>query len=191
MPRLMIPSPHPAARPLTLLAVTFFALGSGMAALPAKAQKTSEPASEQQQCLGEVAAGVDKRIEACSSLIGKSGARKDDLIGLYLARGDAQREKRELQSAIDDYGQVLKLDGGHLGALNRRGLAYAAKGDRERALADFDRAIKAHPKDAASYNNRGSIWRDRGAPDRALADFEKAIQLDPNFAPAHDNRGLA
>src|SRR5688500_17601619 len=83
MPPLTIPSPCPVARPLTLLAVTFFALGSGMAALPAKAQKTSEPASEQQQCLGEVAAGVDKRIEACSSLIGKSGARKDDLIGLY------------------------------------------------------------------------------------------------------------
>ena len=110
MPSLTIPSPRPAARPLALLATAAFALGSGMTVLPAQAQKSSEPASDQQHCLGQVAVGVDKRIEACSALIGKSGARKDELIGFYLARGDAQREKRELQAAIDDYGQVLKLD---------------------------------------------------------------------------------
>ena len=152
---LTILSPRPAARPLALLAVAILSLASAMTALPAQAQKTSEPASEQQHCLGEIAVSVDKRIAACSALIGKSGTRKEDLIGFYLARGDAQREKRDLQAAIDDYGQVLKLDDRHVGALNRRGLTYAEKGDRERASADFDRAIRANPKDAASYNNRG------------------------------------
>ena len=114
MPPLTIPPLRPAARPLALLAGAVVAWGSGMTALPAQAQKTSEPASERQHCLGEAAVGLDKRIEACSALIGKSGARRDELIGFYLARGDAQREKRELQATIDDYGQVLKLDAGHL-----------------------------------------------------------------------------
>src|SRR6187401_907380 len=110
---LAIPSPHPPVRPYAFLAATILAMVAGLPALPAQAQE----ASDQQRCLGETAVGIDKRIEACSSLIGKSGTRKDDLIGFYVARGDAQRQKGQLDAAADDYGQALKLDGGHAEAL--------------------------------------------------------------------------
>src|SRR5215213_6965059 len=94
---LTIPFPCAAARPLAFLATVIVAVGAGI--LPLRAQNA-----------GEAAASIDKRIEACSALIGKSGTGKDELIGFYLARGDAQRDKRQLDAAIEDYGQALKLD---------------------------------------------------------------------------------
>src|SRR3954453_1836176 len=156
MPPLEIPSSHPPARLLAFLATVLLALGSVVTALPARAQD----ASDQQRCLGETAVSLDKRIEACTALIGKPGTPKAELVGFYIARGNAQRGKKQLDAAIEDYSQALKLDGAHVEALNRRGLAYAEKGDRERAFADFDRAVHANPKHAESYNNRGAVWRD-------------------------------
>jgi len=188
MPPPEIQSPRPAARffAAPVLSV-FLALAAGIVT-PASAQ--GQGASDEQKCLGESAVEADKRIEICSALIAKAGQRKEDLLGFYLARGDAQREKRQFDAALNDYGQALKLDSAHTDALNRRGLTYVQRGDRDRALADFDRAIRADPKHVESYNNRGGLLRDRGMADRALADFEKALQLDPKFAPAWDALGL-
>src|SRR4051812_39027959 len=89
MPPLQIPFPSLAARPFASLAAVLLAFA--LTALPVLAQDV-----DPQRCLGAAPGGPDKRIEACSALIGKSGARKDELIGFYLARGDAQREKHQL-----------------------------------------------------------------------------------------------
>jgi tetratricopeptide (TPR) repeat protein len=103
---------------------------------------------------------------------------------LYADKGDVDR-------AIANYDQAIKLDPNYAEAYNNRGNAYSHKGDNLRAIADYDQAIKLDPKDALTYSNRGKWYRDKGDSDRAIADFDQAIKLDPKFDNAYYNRALA
>ena len=57
-------------------------------------------------------------------------------------RGNALVEKSELDAAIRDYDQAIKLDSEYADPFNGRGVAYDKKGELEHAVRDYDQAIK-------------------------------------------------
>jgi tetratricopeptide (TPR) repeat protein len=108
----------------------------------------------------------------------------------FTDRGEAWFLKGELDKAIADYTEAIRLDPQDAAAFHNRGLAWSNKQEHDQAIADFNEAIRLDPQLASAYGIRGTIWSKKGEHDKAIADFNEAIRLDPRLASAHNNRGI-
>jgi len=107
-----------------------------------------------------------------------------------LARGNTCYAQNDLDGALADYEEAIRLDPNYAIAYNNRGLVLKRKGKKE-ALADFDEAIRLNPKFAAPYFHRATLRMFRADERQAtLTDLNEAIRLDPSFADAYKERGL-
>jgi tetratricopeptide (TPR) repeat protein len=106
----------------------------------------------------------------------------------YNNRAQAWRGKGELDIAISDCNEAIRLAPNDTYAYNNRGNALYEKGEYDRAIADFNQAIRLDPKDVDAYHNRGLAWAHQGKYDQAIADYNEAIRLDPVFADAYNKR---
>jgi tetratricopeptide (TPR) repeat protein len=130
-------------------------------------------------------------IIACTQSINSGTWKGRDLAAYYNNRGYAYSHKGDLDRAIADYSEAIRIDPVDADAFTSRGVAYRAKGDNDRAIADFNEAIRLDPKDAVAFNNRGYAYSAKGDLDRAIADYSEAIRLDPKHGIAFNNRGIA
>ena len=94
-------------------------------------------------------------------------------------RGLAYRDKGELDRAIADHTEAIRLDPRFAVAFNSRGFTYDRKGERDRAVADYTEAIRLDPRFAVAFRNRGRDYLYAGALAKALADFSQSSELDP------------
>lgn len=104
--------------------------------------------------------------------------------------GLTYQAKGELDRALAEFSEAIKLDPKYAEAWFNRGKVYRAKGDLDHAVADYDEAIRLEPS-ALRLNNRGLAYSDKGDFDRAIADYTEALRLDAKYDPAFYNRGLA
>jgi tetratricopeptide (TPR) repeat protein len=103
-------------------------------------------------------------------------------------RGVAWYAKGELDRAISEFNEAIRLDPASASAYCCRALAWYDKKDLDRAIADSNEAIRLDPKHTWAYNNRGNAWAAKREFAKAIADYDEAIRLDPGFAPAYKNR---
>jgi tetratricopeptide (TPR) repeat protein len=108
----------------------------------------------------------------------------------FSARGFARQQKGDLDGALADYNQAIKLDPHNVEALSRRALAERDKGNWDGALADFNSVLAFAPDNADAYSNRGYVKQTKGDLDGALADYTEALSLKPTSAEAFYNVGL-
>lgn len=146
------------------------------------------------QCKGEEFIQRDERIRACTAII-ESGrvSAAQELAVAYLNRGYMRHTKGELDEAIRDYDEAIRLKPDYADAFNNRGSIYADKDDLDRAIQDYDEAIRLKPEKrtlAWAFYNRGLAYRQKGQTERAIQDYDRAIQVMP-FPLAFLNRGLA
>src|SRR3954467_5590991 len=156
---------------------------AGLAAPPAAAQENAAVCKDE-------STPPDTAIAACSKIIAASKAKTNDLASTYYNRAIAYRQKNDLDNALSDYSDAIKINPKHARAFNNRGTIYKEKGDLDRAIADFSEAIRLDPKFAAAFFNRGNAYDDRGDDAKALADLDAAIRLDPKNAAALTVRGV-
>lgn len=114
-----------------------------------------------------------------------------DMAMAYANRGIALRRQGELDGAIADLSNALKLAPNFPQILVARATAWRLKGRPDLALRDLDDAIHASPTDAAALVSRGRIYSDQGDNDRAIADFNNAIRLAPKLYNAYLDRSSA
>jgi tetratricopeptide (TPR) repeat protein len=100
------------------------------------------------------------------------------------------RPDADLDGAIADYTEAIRLDPGNALAFNNRGSARNQKGDLDGAIADCNEALRLDPQLALALINRGTARMYKGDLDGAIADCNEAIRLDPKNALAYGNRGL-
>src|SRR5882724_6153973 len=155
---------------------------------PPKAAAGDDPAW--QACVGSATAPGD-RVATCNTVIEGRTETGKRLAAAYCNRGHGLTEKRELDAALADLNEAIKLDPAYACAYSNRGRVYAFKRDLDHAMADYDEAIRIDPSFALAYNSRGDAWFNKGDLDRALADFSLAITYDPKLATAYGNRGFA
>lgn len=131
----------------------------------------------------------DTRIAACTRTITRAQlARNKHTVGLaYAARASSYQSKNELDRAIADFDQAIRLIGEVAPASWElafhywtRGHVYRAKGDLDRAIGDYDESIRVAPKWDKAYNDRGAIYFQRGDYSRALADISQVIAFRPD-----------
>src|SRR5262245_48317152 len=124
---------------------------------------------------------IERTIHGCTQMINDRTEPQTNRGIAFLHRGIAWRKKGELDRAIADYNEAIRLNPKDDLAYSSRGSAWAAKGDLDRAIADFNEAIRLDPKDADTYLQRGLAWKEKGDLVRANADFDQAIKLDPKL----------
>lgn len=97
----------------------------------------------------------------------------------------------DLDRALRDFEEALKLGPENSGAFFGRGNTYARKNEREKAIADYSEVIRLKPTHSEAWCNRGRVYLAMGKTEEALSDFNEAIRLDPKFAEAYARRALA
>src|SRR4029078_12267476 len=84
-------------------------------------------------------------------------------------RGYLYRKKGDLDRAIVDYGEIIRIDPKSDEAYMRRSEAWLPKGARFAALSDADEAVKLDPNAAVNYGARAAVMSALSRKDDAIA----------------------
>lgn len=116
----------------------------------------------------------------------------------FAHRGYVFQKQRQLDDALSDFNQSLRLDSNNYLALFLRGLLLGDLGDYKAAIGDLDAAITQQPENREALQARGQVHVMRAQKEDAmrkdeledaLKDFEHSIQLDPKDPNGHTGRG--
>jgi len=88
--------------------------------------------------------------------------------------------EEEIERAIEDYDEAIRLNPQYADAYYNRGNAYANLGQSQQAIKDFNEAIHLNPEYSNAYYNRGVVYSDLGRKAEAIADFERFVTLTNN-----------
>jgi len=103
-------------------------------------------------------------------------------------RGNAYSASGDLDRALQDYNEAIRLDPQNAGAYVNRALALARKGEVEAAMTDYAKAIALNPRQWQAYFNRATELRDRGQLRESVDDLNKVVELNPDFVGGYMNR---
>ena len=116
----------------------------------------------------------------------------EDLAGPLAGRCRARAFlNRDLDKALADCDQALKLVPGAPAALDSRALAELRLGQPDKAIADFNQVLKVEPRDAWALYGRGLAKLKQGDKAGADADLAAATALQPSLPQQAKNVGLA
>ena len=105
-----------------------------------------------------------------------------------MRRGTCYYAKHDLDRAIRDYDQALRLDPRNAAAYDNRANALEARGDISDAIKDYNESLRLNPRNPFAYLNRGSFLTEQGDFAGALADYAKALAINPREEAAHVGR---
>jgi Flp pilus assembly protein TadD len=128
-------------------------------------------------------------VAACTRVIGTGAVQGGQLADLYAARARAYRSQSDLDRAIADFDEAIRIDPVRPFLLELRGNAWLAKHDYPKAIADYERALQLNPKLIPAYLGRASAHLAKGDVDAAIADYQAAIELNPKGAALYLQRG--
>ena len=134
---------------------------------------------------------VRNTLLGCNYLINSGNLSQTELAEAYFYRGYYYNNTDNLNLAVSDFTQAIRLNPKFVDAYNDRGLSYETMGEYDLAIADYTSAIRLDPKCAPAYSNRGLALTKKGEYDLAIADYTSALGLDPKFSRAYANRGIA
>ena len=92
-------------------------------------------------------------------------------------------DQGQLEEAIAEYDEAIRLDPQASGHYNNRGLAYYDLNEYRRAIEDYDEAIRLDPSASQTYNNRGLAYHEVREYRRAIQDYDEAILADAKRRP--------
>jgi len=116
--------------------------------------------------------------------------KKPDDANAHYDRAWLYGTRLELDKAIEEYTQAIRLNKKFTDAYYNRGLIYSAKGRYKDAIRDFNAAIELGSMTADVYCNRGNAYFFLGKTKQALADFNRALKVSPSDADALYDRAL-
>jgi tetratricopeptide (TPR) repeat protein len=101
----------------------------------------------------------------------------------YTARCGARVALDELEGAVADCTEALRLWPNFINALNGRGAAYLKLGQPEKALDDYEASLRSEPDNSLGLFGRGVSRLKLGDRDGGADDIAKAKRLDPAAEP--------
>jgi tetratricopeptide (TPR) repeat protein len=120
----------------------------------------------------------DRSIAACSKLLARSSTRAH--AEAFHNRGVAFAAKGNLDQAVSDISQGIRLDPQRAYRWQERGEIYSRHGKYQQGIADISEAIRLDPTPRAfRFHNRAQAYQGLGDFARAIADYDEAIRLDP------------
>ena len=96
-------------------------------------------------------------------------------------RGNHQRALGQMDLALQDYNEAIRLDPKYPVAWNNRGVLKRKSGDFEGALNDFNKAITLDGSSPDGYVGRGLTLIARDDEKKGRIDLERAYAIDPSL----------
>jgi tetratricopeptide (TPR) repeat protein len=174
---------------------------------PARAERTSAMYSARDYIDTGLMALEHNDIPGAFSAFTKALQLDPNSAEAYAERGKLYQADGDLDSAIADYKEVLRLSPRYPQADEMRelvenagkpdwiayqqGLNSCDSGDFSRALDHFNEAIKLNGKIASYYVGRARAFQERGNLNAALSDLDKAVKLDSKSPDVLMARGRA
>jgi tetratricopeptide (TPR) repeat protein len=109
--------------------------------------------------------------------------------GLYVGRAEAWKLKGEIDRAMKDLNEAIRLDPKFVKGFLNRGILWMKQDEYAKAVSDFDEAIRLDPKSAVAFANRGIALTGSMEYRKAILDYDKAVRLDPKSLVALFARG--
>ena len=110
----------------------------------------------------------------------------------YVWRANVWLKRNELDTAIADYNEAIRLNPGSAGVAHQgRGRAWRGKKDYDKAIADCNEAIRLDPGHALRLLHPWRCLDRQKGLRQGHQDYDEAIRLEPENALAFSNRGLA
>ncbi|MEI7939047.1 MAG: tetratricopeptide repeat protein [Verrucomicrobiota bacterium] len=105
--------------------------------------------------------------------------------------GDALDKRGQIDGAISQYQQSLRLKSDDALVCNNLGVALDKKGQTEDAISQYREVIRLEPDRPFPHYNLGNALLKKGQIDEAITQYQEAIRLKPDYADAHNNLGNA
>jgi tetratricopeptide (TPR) repeat protein len=105
--------------------------------------------------------------------------------------GTALRGKGQIDEAISQFQEAIRLKPDFTNAYNNLGAALLEKGRIDEAISQFQEFIRLKPDDADAHYNLGTALDKKGQMDEAIRQYQEAVRLKPDYADAHNNLGAA
>lgn len=131
------------------------------------------------QCAGEHDETDDEILAACSTLIALPQLDAKQRSLAYSNRAYAYQGKDDLDRALADASEAIRLDPSSAHAFYRRGDVYKNRNEVDSALRDFTEAIRLDPKVPVFLVDRSNIHLANREFDLAIRDLDEALRLDP------------
>jgi tetratricopeptide (TPR) repeat protein len=108
----------------------------------------------------------------------------------YSDLGNLLAQKGNLDEAIAQYGQAIRLDDKFALAHFNLGNALKMKGDREGAVASYREAVRRDPKNPVAWSSLAALLRDMGNTSAALEAAREAVAAGVEDAGVYYNLGV-
>jgi tetratricopeptide (TPR) repeat protein len=119
-------------------------------------------------------------------------ARDDTMrFNCFLNRGTCYQQKREFQSAYEDYSRAYLIDSAATSVLNNLATVLDELGRREESIEILKKITRIEPDFVGAYVNLGFQYTKLGKYKEAIDFFNKALELEKDEPLALNNRGYA
>ena len=106
------------------------------------------------------------------------------------AAGRLAETQGQVECAVVQYEQALRLKPDHVASLYRLGICHTKTKAFDKATATWRKYIKATGDIASGYSNLGFCYEMGGDPSSAEQAYREGIQRDPKSVPCRTNYGL-
>jgi len=130
-------------------------------------------------CSNRGSAPVSQKITGCTAMIESRRYKGKELAKVFHNRGAFYSDQGDIERAIADFDQAIRLNEKFAAGYYSRGLAYKGKGDLDSAFVDFDQAFRLDPTDTNARKNRALVYDSDENLDRALARFDEEVKQHP------------
>lgn len=135
--------------------------------------------------------GIEPGIRACSRIIQSGEYTETSVAKIYSRRGWWKSQKKDYDSALQDYDEAVRLDPKNAEAYEERGNVWQYKDDDDRAIADFNASNRVDQAYAPPYLWRGEIYQQKGDIVGARAEYHAALALPGKDTETRYIQGLA
>ncbi len=97
----------------------------------------------------------------------------------YVNRGNAYRNMRDFEKALEEYNNALEIAPNDFDANNNAGSLYVITKDYPNALTHLKKALQVNPNASEVHTNLGAAYLLRNRLDEAANHLETALQLNP------------
>jgi tetratricopeptide (TPR) repeat protein len=131
-----------------------------------------------EDCFVERGSDPERTIRGCTELTQMEKLPPQRLPLVYARRAGAYVAKNDLERAIADYTESIRLKE-DANTYYRRGNVYRKLKEFDRAIADYDKSAALNPNSTVALSARASTYDEKGDKQRAAAEYATLLEIEP------------